>query len=171
MLKPPPPAPYMVRGPAYFIGPMAFSMESGHGHVFRVGTAGKPYFPALLALCKAYRMRTQMMVTDQKVRPIRPQHGRGSQSDWDSRASPRRKTYDIVGQTCDIVCQHTMSMFNTTGYISLQYCIPDIRYCMSKNVPTISYITCTYNIVCTPPTTSYVFLNLQYRIRYVFLVT
>ncbi len=42
--------------------------------------------------------------TVQKVLPICPKHGRGSQGDWDSRASQWEKTYDIVGQTYDIVC-------------------------------------------------------------------
>jgi hypothetical protein len=41
--------------------------------------------------------------TVQKVRPIYPKHGRGSQGDWDSRASQWKKTYNIVGQTYDIV--------------------------------------------------------------------
>ncbi len=86
-----------------------------------------------------------------------------------NKASPWKKTYDIVGQT--YVCQHTMSMFNTTSYVILRYCILDIRYRMSKTVPMISYTICTYDVVCTQPTTSYVFLNLRYRIlvRYVFL--
>ncbi len=52
--------------------------------------------------------------TDQKVQPICSQHERGSQGDWDSRESQWKKTYDIEGQTYDIVCQLTMSMFNTT---------------------------------------------------------
>ncbi len=79
VLKPPPPAPYMaekndllhpdlyseairypLRGPAHFIGPLAFSMASGYGHFFRVETAGKPSFPALLARCEAYGMRPQI---------------------------------------------------------------------------------------------------------------
>ncbi len=81
-----------------------------------------------------------------------------------------KKTYDIVGQTYDIVCQHTMSMFNTTSHITIRYRIPDIRYRISKNMPTISYTICTQDVVCKPPTTSYVSLNLRYRMRYVFLV-
>ena len=86
--------------------------------------------------------------TVQKVRPICPKHGRGSQGDWDSRASQWKKTYNIVGQTYDIVGQHTMSMFNTTSYVTLRYRIPDIRYRMSKlclrhrirYAPTMSYV-------------------------------
>jgi hypothetical protein len=66
--------------------------------------------------------------TVQKVRPICPQHGRGSPGDWDSRESPWKKTYDNIGQTYDIVCQHTMSMFNTISYVTLRYRIPDILY-------------------------------------------
>ena len=49
------------------------------------------------------------------------------------------RAYDIVGQTYNIVCKHMVSMFKTTSYVSLQYRIPDMRYCMSKYVPSTAY--------------------------------
>ncbi len=109
----------------------------------------------------------------QKDRPICPQHGRGSQDDCNSRATHWKKTYDIVGGACNIVCKHTMSVFTTTSsrYVTRRYRMSDIRYRMSRKVHTMSYTICSYVVVCTPPTISYVFLNLRYLVRYVFLVT
>ena len=49
------------------------------------------------------------------------------------------RAYDIVGQTYNIVCKHMVSMFKTTSYVSLQYRIPDMLYCMSKYVPSTAY--------------------------------
>jgi hypothetical protein len=52
--------------------------------IFRIGLAENPYFPTLFARCEAYRMRTLF----KNVRPVCPQHGRGSQDDCYRRASP-----------------------------------------------------------------------------------
>ncbi len=57
-------------------------------------------------------------------------------------------------------------MFITTSYVTLRYRIPDIRYRMSNNVPTTSYTICTYDVVCKPPTTSYVFKISEPTISY-----
>ncbi len=40
-----------LRGPAHFMGPLAFSTANCHGHFFRIWTAEIPYFLPLLARC------------------------------------------------------------------------------------------------------------------------
>ncbi len=49
---------YPFRGPTHFMGPLAFSMASGHGHFFRIETAENLFLLILIAQCKAYRMHT-----------------------------------------------------------------------------------------------------------------
>ncbi len=163
VLKPPPPAPCMAKRKrpvapraiqwGYQIpieGACALHGSSGlqHGELpwpfFQDLNCRKTVFPTFA--CPARGLEDEHTV--QKVRPICPQHGRGSKGDWDSRASQWTKTNDIVGQTYDIVCQHTMSMIHTPSYVTLRYRIPHIRYRMSKNVPMISYTIWTYDVVC-----------------------
>ncbi len=74
-----------------------------------------------------------------------------------------KKTYDIVGQKYDIVCKHTMSVFTTTPYV--RHAIHTISY-VKKGAYDVVY---DMHLRCRMYTT-YVFLNLLYRIR-VFLVT
>jgi hypothetical protein len=152
---------YPLRGPAHFMGPLAFSMASDHGHCFRIRTAEKPYSPPLLARCEAYMMCKLF----KRFSPYTHSMGGGPRVIGTAGHRPeKRHTICRSDNNTSIVCKHTMSELNTTSYMTLQYRIPDIVYCMSKKVPTKSYTIYTYDVVCIPPTTSYVFLNLQYRI-------
>jgi hypothetical protein len=135
--------------------------------IFQDRTCRTTIFPTFVRLMRGLQDAHAL----QNVRPVCRQHGMGSQADCDSRALPWKKTYDIVGRTYDIVCMHAMSVFTTTSHVTLRYRRSGIRYRMSKKWPTMSYTICTYDVVGTPPTIQCVFLNLRYRIRYIFIVT
>ncbi len=160
---------YPWRGPAHFMAPLAFSMASGHGQFFR--PAEKPYFH-LCRLCSPNARPTGCINSSAHM----PTSWEGVPGDWDSRASPLKKTYGNIGETYDIVCKHMMSIFNTTSYVILRYRIPDIQYRMSKkcayDIVYDMHLRCrmytTYDIACiSEPTISYTICfpcDLRYRI-------